>query len=333
MRADPAPLPPIPLADLKPGHRIGMFEVLEVYPEGRGGMARVVRAARIARFARHDGRPEEAALKISRGGSNRTYFFAAIQKEVEILQKLDHRGVVRIVPVSDGKNPYKERAVSLAGSPWFFGMEVLQGGSLENYVRGLGKLTLGEACAIAHQLALALVHIHSRGFSHNDVKPDNVLFRRPLAVGERLEPVLIDFGVAARLVRQQVDGSVVYMAPERLQEVSTPAAPETSVDPTKADVWSMGILVYRMLVGREPFLGMTDRSITSAIMRGLAVPIQKQRTDIPPDFDDFIVEGCLAKDPRVRASMTDFARFVERYSGDWRVRRAPKPRRRLPWRA
>lgn len=316
---------PIPLADLKPGHRIGMFEVLELYPEGRGGMARVVRAAR------PQGRREEVALKISRTGPNRTYFFAAIQKEVEILQKLDHRGVVRIVRVSDGKNPYKERAVSLVESPWFFGMECLRGGSLESYTRGLGNLTLGETCAIAHQLAVTLVHVHTRGFSHNDVKPDNVLFRRPLNVGERLEPVLIDFGVAAKLVKHQVDGSVVYMAPERLHELREPSPPEAAVDPTKADVWSMGILVYRMLVGREPFWGVSDRSITSAIMRGQVIPIQKQREDIPREFDEFIGEACLAKDPRVRVTMPEFSRFVERYSGDWRVRRPPRLRRKLPW--
>jgi serine/threonine protein kinase len=320
-----APTQAIPLAELKPGHRIGLFEVLELYPEGRGGMARVVRALRSGT------KREEVALKISRTGTNRTYFFAAIQKEVEILQKLDHRGVVRIVRVSEGKNAYKERAVTLVESPWFFGMECLRGGSLESYVRGLGNLTLRETCAIAHQLALALVHIHGRGFSHNDVKPDNVLFRRPLNVGERLEPVLIDFGVAAKLVKHQVDGSVVYMAPERLHELREPSPPEAPVDPTKADVWSMGILVYRMLVGREPFWGVSDRSITSAIMRGQAIAMQKQREDIPREFDEFIIESCLAKDPRVRAPMQEFADFVERYSGDWRVRRQPKARRRLPW--
>ncbi|MEW6566696.1 MAG: serine/threonine-protein kinase [Chloroflexota bacterium] len=325
MKASPAQAQPIPLAQLNPGHRIGKFEVLELYPEGRGGMARVVRAARL------DGRREEVALKISRGGVNRTYFFAAIQKEVEILQKLDHLGVVRIVRVSDGRNPYKERALTLEESPWYFGMECLHGGSLEAYTKGLGRLTLGETCAIARPLAEALMHVHRRGFSHNDVKPDNVIFRRALEVGARFEPVLIDFGVAAKLVRQQVDGSVVYMAPERLQEQRSPGPPEAPVDTTKADVWSMGILVYRMLVGREPFLGLSDRSITSAIMRGLPAPMQKQRPDVPREFDEFIVERCLAKDPRVRAAMHEFALFVERYAGDGRVKRASRSRRKLTW--
>ena len=252
------------LSDIKNGRTIGDFKIVEVYPEGRGGMSRVVRARPIGDS------DFQAALKISRTGGNQDYFFAAIQKEVEILQKLDHRGVVQLRQISSGKNPYKERAVQIVGTPWFFGMECLQGGSLEAYLRGLGPLSLSEAAAICHQVGTALEYIHGRGFAHNDVKPDNILFRRELRVGDRLEPVLIDFGVAAKLVKAQLDGSVVYMAPERLQEGRDPSAPEVvaNVDPSKADVWSMGILLYRLLVGREPFQGLTDRSVTSAILRG-----------------------------------------------------------------
>ncbi|MFQ5942832.1 MAG: serine/threonine-protein kinase [Anaerolineales bacterium] len=315
------------LSDIKTGRQIGDFKIVEVYPEGRGGMSRVVRA-------KPTGDSEsQAALKISRTGGNQDYFFAAIQKEVEILQKLDHRGVVRLRRVSAGKNPYKERAVQIMGTPWFFGMECLQGGSLEAYLRGLGPLSLGEAAAICHQVGTSLEYIHRSGFAHNDVKPDNILFRRELRIGDRLEPVLIDFGVAAKLVKPQLDGSVVYMAPERLQESRDPSAPEVlaKADPSKADVWSMGILLYRLLVGREPFQGITDRSITSAILRGMPQSMMKRRQDLPKGLDEFVIEGCLAKDPKLRVDMRDYNAVIDRYSGDWRVQRAPKKKRRLPW--
>lgn len=315
------------LKDLKAGSLIGQFKALEVYPEGRGGMSRVVRAKRVDRS---DG---QAALKISRTGANQDYFFAAIQKEVEILVQLDHRGVVTLRPISDGKNPYKERAVQISGGPWFFGMECLRGGSLEAYLRGLGPLSLSEAAAICHQVGLALEYIHGMGFAHNDVKPDNVLFRRSMKLGERLEPVLIDFGVAAKLVRPQLDGSVVYMAPERLQESREPSAPEVvaNADPSKADVWSMGILLYRLLIGREPFLGLTDRSITSAILRSMPASMTKRRQDLPRELDQFVIDGCLAKDPKLRVKMRDFNSVIERYSSDWRIQRVPKKRSWLPW--
>ena len=319
---------PYQLSAIKSGSLLGGFRILEVYPEGRGGMARVVRARPLK------GEDQQSALKISRTGGNQDYFFAAIQKEVEILQKLDHRGVVRLRPVSEGKNPFKERAVEISDSPWFFGMEVLRGGSLESYLRGLGALSLGEAAAVCHQVGTTLEYIHREGFAHNDVKPDNILFRRELKIGERLEPVLIDFGVAAKLVRPQLDGSVVYMAPERLQESREPSPPEwlAAGDPAKADVWSMGILLYRLLVGREPFLGLTDRSVTSAILRAIPPSMIKRRQDLPRELDQFVIEGCLAKEPKLRVNMREFNSVIDRYSGDWRVKRAPKKIRRLFWR-
>jgi serine/threonine-protein kinase len=212
-------------------------------------------------------------------------------------------------------------------------MECLKGGSLEGYVEGLGSLTLEEAAAICHQVSRALVHIHDQGFSHNDVKPSNVLFRRPLKKGKGFDPVLIDFGVAVKLVRHQTDGSVVYMAPERLREAREPNPPEqvAAQDLTKADVWSMGIMFYRLLVGREPFLGITDRSITSAILRAVPESILRKCRDVPREVDRFVIEGCLAKEPRLRVSMGQLHSFMEAYAGGMRVQRAPKKRGFLWW--
>jgi serine/threonine protein kinase len=310
-----------PLSALRRGREVGGHTILEVYPEGRGGMARVVRVA--------SSTPGETdlALKISRLGLNQSYFFAALQKEVEILQILDHPGVVRLASISPWKVSYKERAIEICGAPWYFGMEALHGGSLEALARGLGPLTLGLTIAIGVRLAQALLHIHHRGFVHNDVKPDNVLFRDRLSLGCLPQPVLIDFGVAARRTRQQQDGSVVYMSPERLQEARHPGPPETTsnADPTKADVWSLGILLYRMLAGREPFHGVSDRSITSAILHSSPAPTRSLRREIPREFDEFLLDGCLAKDPRVRLPMQLVLQSLDRMHTDARLERLPRP--------
>ena len=318
---------PCPLSDLKKGLPIGGFRIVEVYPEGRGGMSRVVRAVP------RDGTKGDVALKISRTGSNQEYFFAAIQKEVEVLQVLDHPGVVGLIPVSRGKNPYKERGVEILGAPWFFGMECLRGGSLEAYVRGIGPLTLEEAAAISLQVGQAILHVHNRGFSHNDIKPNNVLFRQPLQLGEPFDPVLVDFGVAVKTVRRQPDGSVVYMAPERLLESYEPVAPELLVgqDLTKSDVWSLGILFYRMVVGKEPFMGISDRSITSAILRAMPESMLNKRRDVPREMDEFILEGCLVKDPKYRITLTQFNDFMKSYSNDRCVKRVARKKRGFLW--
>jgi serine/threonine protein kinase len=152
-------------------------------------------------------------------------------------------------------------------------------------------------------------------------------------VGGNFDPVLIDFGVAAKLIKHQLDGSVVYMAPERLQEARDPSPPELvqQYDPAKADVWSMGILFYRLIVGREPFLGVTDRSITSAILRAMPVPLSQDRQDIPKELDEYIIDGCLAKDPDLRVTIEQFNRIIKYYAGDRRVHRLPKKKRRFSW--
>ena len=316
---------PIPLSELKSGNIVGAFAVGELFEDGRGGMARVVKAVQRRGYRR------EVALKISRTGTMQEYFYAALQKEVEILQKLNHPGVVDLIPVSAAKNPYKERAIEITGSPWYFGMEYLRGGSLQATLNRSELLSIEEAAAICYQLSAALVYIHVLGFSHNDIKPENVLFRHKLRQKERLEPVLIDFGVAVKLVKQQADGSVVYMAPERLHEaVATQFVDEK--DLTKSDVWSMGILLYRMLVGREPFLGLTDRGISSAILHAQPEPMLNKRAVISPEINAFVLDGCLAKDPGNRVSMQSFHEFIGQYAKDWRVKHAPKrKRRRFKW--
>jgi len=316
------------LSDIESGRTIGDFNIIEVYPEGRSGMSRVVRARPI------DDSDLQAALKISRIGGNQNYLFAAIHQEVEILHELDHRGVVKLRRISSSNNPYKERALQIVGTPWFFGMECLQGGSLEAFLLGLGPLSLGEAAAICHQVGAALEYIHGQGFAHYNVKPANILFRRELRVGDRLEPVLIDFGLVAKLIKPRLDGVVAYMAPERLQEGRDPSAPEVvaNVDPSKADVWSMGILLYRLLVGREPFQGLSGSSITSAILHSTPQSMITRRQDLPRELDEFVLEECLSKDPNSRVDMRDYNAVIDRYSGDWRVQRAPRKKRKLPWR-
>ncbi|HEY44379.1 MAG TPA: hypothetical protein G4O11_10390, partial [Anaerolineae bacterium] len=86
-----------------------------------------------------------------------------------------------------------------------------------------------------------------------------------------------------------------------------------------------------LIVGREPFLGVTDRSITSAILRATPVPISKERQDIPAELDEYIIEGCLSKDPNLRVTIEQFNRVIKYYAGDRRAQRLPKSKRRFSW--
>jgi serine/threonine-protein kinase len=295
--------------EIKKGQVIAQFTVEELLPEGSGGMATVVHARG------RDG--SEVALKISHTTTER-FYADALLAEVEILRKLSHPGVVKIKPIhtSNGKIRFVERAVELNGHPWFFAMEFLEGGSLKDYLKKVNLLTFGEACSIAYEVAKALNYIHSQGYVHNDVKIDNVLFRRKIEKDSAFVPVLIDFGIAAKISRVQQDaGSLQWMSPERLQEVRKELPPEIKIDATKVDVYSVGVLMYRMLTAKMPFNGITEKGITNAIMYKTPVHITSLNSSIPPRLDD-LINRCLAKRPDARPTTEQLIKELEGYKSE-----------------
>ncbi|MBN1264486.1 MAG: serine/threonine protein kinase [Anaerolineales bacterium] len=293
---------------LRPGSLIGEFTILEVIPQGLGGMARIVKASR-------SGRAEDAvALKVSRTGPDSGYYFAALHREVEILQQLVHPNIVHLRTVSRSVNRYKERAVGLFGSPWFFGMEFLAGNSLENYLQGVGVLSIDEGISIAVRLCDALLLMHEKGYAHNDLKPENIVFRTVPVEGEVFMPVLVDLGVAGSVDTVQRDGSLAYMSPERLSGFQSCGFSGLERDSgCKSDVWSMGVLLYRLFTGREPFLHISDRAAASSILQKRPREISLQNPDIPPFLEELILDGCLAKEPAFRASMNELFSLLSAY--------------------
>jgi len=321
----------MPELGLRPKMIIGDFEVVALYPSGVGGMSTVVQA----RATKPTGLPNEVALKISKMGSTDTFYTSAIKFESELLSKLNAPGIVTIYPAAKiraDKVVFAAAASNLPSRPWYFIMERLQGGALQDLIKGVGKLSVGEAMAIAFKVSQALDYVHQQGYVHNDIKPENVIFRVPLVVGAEPDPVLIDFGIAARKTRLTEDGTLQYMSPERLSQARGEVAPEKSmtIDPAKADVWAMGILIYRMLAGYEPFDARTKGNLTTAIRSLPAESIAKNRPEIPREVDVFITEGCLAKQPMLRPSIRELSQLLRRYAGDGRILKVPK-KGRWPW--
>jgi eukaryotic-like serine/threonine-protein kinase len=300
---------------IKKGQRISQFTVKDLLPEGSGGMATVVRAV--------NANGDEVALKISHAANER-YYGDALIAESEILQKLDHLGVIKILPIhSDiGKTRYMERATELSGNPWFFAMEFMEGGSLRDCLKKVNMLTPGEASFIAREVTKALEYVHSKSYQHNDVKTDNVLFRHKLEKGGVFEPVLIDFGIAAKTKHIQNDaGSLQWMSPERLQLVRKEVAPE-SVDANKVDIYAIGVLLYRMLTTKMPFTGVTENGVTSAIINKIPEHVTSTNSKVPAGLDELIID-CMAKRPEARPTTRQLIKELDQYSTD-QIVTAPK---------
>ncbi len=215
----------------------------------------------------------------------------------------------------------------------YFAMELLAGESLEARLAREPRLTLAEVLRIGREIATGLAGPHSRGLIHRDVKPGNVWLQAPSG---RVK--LLDFGLAYQadsgdnLTRTGVIlGTPAYMAPEQADGVHVDA---------RADLFSLGCILYHMAAGRPPFTGSTTISILKAVALHDPPPPSQSGAEMTPAFDA-ILKRLLAKSPDDRpgsaAEVADALRGMEAggansssligpSSGMW----APPPARRRP---
>jgi serine/threonine protein kinase len=253
----------------------GRYEILGAI--GRGGMGNVYRA-------RRKDLDTEVALKIL-GPTIIDDSEARFEREARAIAKLDHPGCVRILDYGRTKKHQ------------FIAMQLLEGRTLGQLLVAEGRLSTARAVHHARTLALALAHAHSRGVLHRDLKPENVV------VTESQRAVLIDFGLAHVLddapltARGMCFGSPSYLAPERLE-----GAPHD----VRADLYSLGVMLYEMLAGTRPFAGKNLAELLHACRTRPARPLRAIRDDISPQLEAVVVRA-LAKDPARRfQSAEDF---------------------------
>ncbi len=215
---------------------------------------------------------KDVALKLLSATRKDGEALEQFQQELALLTKVEHPGIARAYDFG------------YAGGRPYFTSEFVPGETLE---RRAPSGAPAEILRIAVELAGALGFIHRMGILHLDVKPSNVMLP---ANGGR--PVLIDFGLFRRGFGEcrttRVKGSLPYMAPERL--VDGPLGPE-------ADVYSLGVAIYRLLTDRWPHSpGLKGTSGSSSTP--MPVP-PSQLARVSSDVDSILLK-CLALDPRAR---------------------------------
>ncbi len=243
----------------------------------------------------------------------------AIRKEANLLRRLEHSRIVRVYPVDTvpGKTAkvYSARAVDLPGQPWYFIMEYLAGGDLDRYLKCCGPLTVEEAVSIVLNVGLGLRYLHEiHHLAHNDIKAENIVFRTPIRKGEPYDTVLIDFGTAAGVRKFQDEaGSWYVMSPERIRGAKGLDPPERAllIDPRQSDIWSLGIVLYYALSRRLPFDSFSKRRLTTQILQATPDPLS---THIPQPLANFVIEGCLAKQPNHRPTIKECVKFLQNYT-------------------
>jgi len=246
------------------------FEVLETL--GEGGTARVLRA-------RHRTLGTEVALKLMTLGSD--VMAQRLLAEGRAHALLAHRNVVQVLDV-----------VTCRGLPGLV-MELVEGPTLAELLRG-GPLAPDEADVVVDGVLAGMEAAHAQGLVHRDLKPANVLLALD---GGQVVPKVADFGLVKsvhapddRPALTHTDatlGTPAYMAPEQIRD-------PRDVD-ARADVFSLGALIYEVLAGVRCFRGDDGFQLLAAVVRGERVPLA-ERVEGLPDRMVAVVERALAVD-------------------------------------
>jgi serine/threonine protein kinase len=186
------------------------------------------------------------------------------------------------------------------GAPYLV-MEYLEGQDLDSLLRARNALPLGETIVYAMQACEGLAEAHAAGIIHRDLKPANLFLARKSDGSVRVK--LLDFGISklapsagrtsdgASTGAQNLMGSPLYMAPEQMRS-------SKNVD-RRADIWSMGVILYEMLSGTSPFNGDTLPEICARILADPPPALQFGAPGFPPELEA-VVFRCLEKDAEAR---------------------------------
>jgi serine/threonine-protein kinase len=261
------------------GSQIGAYRLIRRI--GEGGMGTVW-------LAEHTMLGRRAAVKVLHASfSNQQETVARFFNEARAATAIDDPGIVQIFDFGH----------HVDGSAYIV-MELLDGEPLDQRA-ARGPMALGDVVRIMRQVASALGAAHARGIIHRDLKPENIFVVRDPEVpgGERAK--LLDFGIAklaagtsnVKTSTQAVMGTPTYMSPEQCRGAG-------QVD-QRSDVYSIGCVLFRLLVGRPPFDAEGVGEILVMHMRDPAPAPSAFVPSIPRSVDQLIAR-CLAKDPAQR---------------------------------
>lgn len=197
--------------------------------------------------------------------------------EARTVARLDHPGILGIFDMGEAD-----------GHP-FIAMPLVEGPSLQALLETRGRLDETTAAEIAMQVAQALDYAHAGGVIHRDVKPSNIL------LDTQGRPLLTDFGVARALDTPSLTatgfsvGTPIYMSPEQ-------ASGRTDLD-GRADLYSLGVVLYQMVTGHTPFRGSTPQVMHAHVYQ--PPPAPSSVAEVSPAMEAIILRT-LAKDPHDR---------------------------------
>ena len=246
------------------------YEIIRLI--GEGGMANVYLALDTIL-------DRQVAVKVLRGDlAEDEKFVRRFQREANSASKIIHPNIVEIYDVGEDQGEY------------YIVMEYIDGRDLKSLIKKRKGLTISETIDIMLQLTSAVACAHDSYIIHRDIKPQNILIMDDGKVK------ITDFGIAQAMNSQEmtqtnsVMGSVHYIAPEQANGSGTTV---------KSDIYSLGILMYELLIGKVPFKGENAVEIALKQMKEPIPSVIEQKENIPMSIEN-IIRRATAKNPKNR---------------------------------
>src|SRR5262245_484287 len=273
---------------------IGHYRILS--PIGAGGMGEVF-------LAQDTSLDRRVALKLLPTEFTRDRDrVRRFEQEAKAASALNHPNIVTIHEIRQTETE--------AGALHFIAQEFIEGQTLRHRIRE-GMLPMSDAFDIAIQAANALHVAHAADIVHRDIKPENIMLRPDGYIK------ILDFGLA-KLIEQKpapaeldteaptihkttpgaILGTAAYMSPEQARGLNVDA---------RSDVWSLGVLLYEMLTGQQPFKGMTPTDIIVSIVDREPQPLKDSLSKFPPELERIVMKVLAKKRDDRYQTIRDFA--------------------------
>ncbi|NNF06599.1 MAG: protein kinase, partial [Candidatus Eisenbacteria bacterium] len=277
---------------LRSGQKFDRFEILEKLGEGGMGAVFLAEDQKLGRKVALKILPEDFSSDEER--------LERFRREAQTAAQITHPNIGAIHDLGEGVDPESKKALH------FIVMEYVPGSPLHKYLIEK-KPDMSALLRISEKIAAGLAAAHKLGIVHRDIKPDNVV------VTEDEEPKILDFGlakptekvidfgddsnedatvtVAGALTQDgKIVGTVDYMSPEQAQGATLD---------TRSDIFSFGVLLYRITAGETPFSGPTQVSTLAKIIEGTHTALSQRNEATHPELER-IVDKCLQKSPQDR---------------------------------
>lgn len=274
---------------LEAGQQFGHFKIDRML--GEGGMGQVF-------LAEDQQLGRQVALKVlTKQYFDDTERLERFKREARTAAQVTHPNVMAIYDIGSAADPTSGQDVN------YIVMEYIAGRPLSEYMKGKST-DLAVIVRLAEKIASGLAAAHKMQVVHRDIKADNII------VNEEEQPKILDFGLAKPIEPMQMTsegdstrtisreltkagkiiGTVSYMSPEQVRGEKVDA---------RSDIFSFGVLLYRMATGELPFAGTTEVSTLAKILETRHDPLRLKNENVPQELER-IVDKCLQKDPNDR---------------------------------